>query len=259
VNRLPKEIANLLSHANALPAATDVQTDVGELWSHPDDLVTSQLQRDGCWEPPLARLLRKRLRPGMTFLDIGAHIGYFTILAATLVGPTGHVFAVEPDPGNAPLLRANLWRHRCGNVTFLPIAAWHSLGHVWLTTNPDNRAGSTVQQQYREGDVGVPAAPLDTLLDESFDLIKADAEGSDHIALQGAERLLSRCPLAVVEFWPQTVVNETEPREVLNTYHGLGRNLSLLSETGDLEPTTTDELLEQGPGYVELALVPRTD
>ncbi len=194
---------------------------------------------------------------GRRFLDVGAFVGYFTILASKLVGPTGRVVAVERDPGNRVLLEANLKRNDCSNVSVLPLCAWYARADLWLATNPDNRGGSTVHADRRAGDTAVPAAPLDTLLDDRFDLIKVDAEGSDHMALRGARRLLAGCPLAIVEFWPETPVSGLCPRGVLDCYQELGRTFALLDEAGRLKSTTAEELLASGPGYVELAPLPR--
>jgi FkbM family methyltransferase len=215
------------------------------------------VQQHGRWEPSVSALLRARLRSGGRFLDIGAFVGYFTILASKLVGPTGRVVAVEADARNRELLEANLEGNDCANVSVLSLAAWDAPGELWLSTNPENQAGSTVHADQRPGDTAVPVAPLDTLLDEQFNLIKVDAEGSDHVALRGARRILARCPLAVVEFWPETGVSGLEPREILDCYRDLGRTFALLDESGTLKSTTAEELLASGPDYVELALPPR--
>lgn len=227
-----------------------IETDVGPLWAIPDDPFMLEVQQHGSWESPLADLLRTRLRRGSRFLDIGAFVGYFTVLAAKLSRPTGRVIAVEPDPRNRELLRANLKRNDCSNVRLFPIAAWDARAELWLSTNPDNRGGSTVHDDRRPGDTSVTAAPLDTLLDDQLDLIKVDAAGSDHIALRGARRLLASCPLAVVEFWPQTPVSGLTPREVLDCYRDLGRSCSVVGESGKLRAITAEELLDCGPGSV---------
>ena len=97
-----------------------------------------------------------------------------------------------------------------------------------------------VHLDYQQGDV--PAAPLDGLLDQRFDVIKVDAEGSDHIAMRGASQLLSRCPLAVVEFWPRTtMLGSVEPRQILDSYRRLGRKFGIVSETGAVEPVTVED------------------
>lgn len=234
--------------------AVEVETNVGWLWSHRDGAFTRGLEEHGFWELHLVRLLEARLGPGMAFLDVGAHIGYFTVLASTLVGPSGRVVAVEPDPASVELLRANLARHGCTNVDVLALAAWDSSTRLPFTVRAANRAVSWVSPQ-GEG-LLVEAAPLDELLDAPFELIKSDAEGSDHVALFGARRLLAACPLAVVEFWPRTapVPRPIEPREVAEGYQALGRELALVSAMGELEPITIDELLALEAEHVELGL-----
>ncbi len=61
--------------------------------------------------------LRGMLAPGQRVVDVGANVGYFTVLMSRLVGPRGSVVAVEPDRDNLRLLRLNLWLNRCHNVT----------------------------------------------------------------------------------------------------------------------------------------------
>lgn len=241
--------------------ATEVETNVGRLLMHRADPVTASVVEHGFWELHLVRLLEARLRPGMAFLDVGAHVGYFSLLASRLVGPTGRVVSVEANPLSVRLLRANLDRHGCDNVEVLPLAAWDSAGRVRLVHQPGEPVASWVAEEDEgESDRDVPAARLDDLLAGSFDVIKTDAEGSDHIALAGARRLLAACPLAVVEFWPRITMPQrsAEPRAIAESYLALGRELAVVSVMGDLEPVTVEELLALD-GCVELALLrPRT-
>jgi tRNA G37 N-methylase Trm5 len=71
----------------------------------------------GSFEPAETELMRQRVRPGATVLDIGANIGYFTLLMARCVGPSGHVYAFEPEPKNFELLQHNVRRNNYANVT----------------------------------------------------------------------------------------------------------------------------------------------
>jgi hypothetical protein len=129
-----------LVNAVQLPPVLQVQTDVGYLWAHRDDqVVRPYMETPGLWEPRLAALLRSRLRAGSTFLDVGANIGYFSVLAAQCMGPDGLVVAVEPDPGSVAVLRGNLWQHRCKNVVVLPVAAWMETTHRPFSVNDENR------------------------------------------------------------------------------------------------------------------------
>src|SRR5436190_10823798 len=103
----------------------EAQTVLGPLWVEKGaEILTRSLVEGGMWDPTISGLMTNVLRPGMTFVDAGANIGYFSVLGSQLVGPEGRVFAVEPDPLNLAILRANLERLGCSNVTVLPVAAW---------------------------------------------------------------------------------------------------------------------------------------
>jgi FkbM family methyltransferase len=234
--------------------AVEVETNVGDLWAHPDDEVTKSMHSHGFWELHVVRLLESRLRPGMTFVDVGAFIGYFTVLASRLVGPRGRVFAFEPDAGSVALLQANLHRHRCTNVSVFAVAAWSGFRPMRLTQHDGNR-GSAEIGAGKDG-TDVRAAPLDALINGPVDVMKIDAEGSDPAVVWGARRLLADCPLVVTEFWPRETFWGLEPREILERYCALGRELSIISVSGELEPASVEEALAREEEYVALALTP---
>ena len=99
----------------------EIETDLGNiLFDSRDTNLTPIVRQDQQWEADVSGFIRRRLAAGMTFVDVGAHVGYFSVLASRIVGETGQVFAVEVEPRNLELLRANLWRRRCDNVTVLP-------------------------------------------------------------------------------------------------------------------------------------------
>src|SRR5437867_7825119 len=95
------------------------------------DSIAREVCFTGRYEPQETALVRAILRPGMTFLDVGANWGYFTLAAAHLVGETGRVVSLEPDPRLFAVLRANLADNRLGHVVALPVAAAEQPG--WLT------------------------------------------------------------------------------------------------------------------------------
>ena len=76
--------------------------------SEQDLFVSRRIREEGFWEPHETSLILELLQPGDTFLDVGANIGYFSILAAAAVGDAGHVIAYEPDPENYRLLQTNV-------------------------------------------------------------------------------------------------------------------------------------------------------
>lgn len=227
-------------------AMMELDTLAGILWYHKDDpLIAPAVKRHGMWEPDISSLLPKVLRPGGTFVDVGANIGYFPVMAAKLVGSTGHIFAVEPEPRNVRLLHGNLWRNDVRNCTVLPVAALDRSGHVRMAVNDDMRAAWVVPDL----DTGflVPCARLDDLLGaRPVDVIKIDAEGVDHLVVRGAEGIIAGNPdiLLVVEFLPRLKELHGEtPAEILDYYQSLGLELFLLSSYGDLLPATPADVL----------------
>jgi FkbM family methyltransferase len=80
----------------------------------------------GTYEPGLTSLLTNLIQPGWVVLDVGAHIGWFTVLFSRLVGPKGRVDAFEPDPANFALLQANTLQ--LANAVVHQLAVWDSSG-----------------------------------------------------------------------------------------------------------------------------------
>jgi FkbM family methyltransferase len=87
-----------------------------------DDLIGRVLAISGVWEPNVTAAFRRALAPGDVCLDIGAHIGYYALLAARLVGPRGRVYAFEPSPENYQSLRVNVELNALRNVTTVELA-----------------------------------------------------------------------------------------------------------------------------------------
>jgi len=229
----------------------NVDADVGSLLLERDaELMTPSLLEHGYWAAELTNLMRAVLRPGMTFVDAGANIGYFSVLGSNLVGPTGRVFCIEVDPGNVEILRANLWRNGCANARVLPVAAWSDRTELNLSVNPSGGAGSAVGFSTSQ-DATVPAYRLDELIAGQVDYMKVDCESTDHMVVRGAEGLLRANPAMVttVEFNPNhTSHTGHAPAEILAIYQDLGLRPYRLEVGGRLYPTTFKDLARSGAG-----------
>jgi len=242
----------VLEHAVVLPEdAVEIETDLGNmLFDSRDTNLTPIVSRDKQWEADVGGFIRRRLAAGMTLVDVGAHVGYFSVLASRIVGETGQVFAVEVQPRNLELLRANLWRQGCDNVTVLPVAAYDHRGHVRFVSNPDGLSGSSIDAMEGEAVSMVPCARLDDLLgDGSVDLIKIDVEQSEPAVVRGAEALIRATPTLdiVTEFWPtHPSYGGRNPAEVLDYYESLGFELRLLNQDGSTEPAIPAQVLAGG-------------
>jgi FkbM family methyltransferase len=241
------------------PGAVSVTSDVGELWlpSH-CRIVTPALQQAGTWEPDDGAALAAALKPGMTVVDVGAHVGYFALLAARLVGPDGRVVAIEPDPANFQLLEANVARAGVGNVETVNAAAWHSSGEVELALSETNSGDHRVGLGGDRRKLRVPAVAVDDVLgpDAPVDFVLLDTQGAEAAVVAGMRRSLERWrPRLQVEFWPAGIHElGGDPRAVLGAYEELGYEIAVLG--GAPEGVLAAAEASAG-GFVTLLLTPR--
>lgn len=200
-----------------------------------DQVMRAQIARTGDWEPDEAMLFAGAIAPGTTVVDIGAHVGYYTLLSAAAAGRRGRVIAVEPDPVNAALLRENVRRRRLRTVTVIEAAAWRETTRLALRRDPTasaNSADNRIDASGRAADsTEVAAVALDDIL-ASADVraVKVDAQGADHAALEGMSATLERCkPFVLAEFWPAGIRELGEdPVGVIDGYRALGLRVEML-------------------------------
>jgi len=232
-----------------LERVIEVDTDVGSLWLERNaEILTPTVLESGRWQSDMNDLLRRILRPGMTVVDAGANIGYLSVLASKLVGPTGRVHCIEADPANVSILRANLSKNGCSNAVVLPVAAWSERAELNLSVVPEGGPCSHVRAGPPE-DRTVPAYRLDELIDGRVDYLKIDCEGTDHLVLRGAARLFDRNPdlIATVEFVPdETMHTGDEPRQILEMYRTMELKPYFVSTRGHLRPTTYERVASSG-------------
>lgn len=161
----------------------------------------------GTHEPPVQKFLVAHLKPGNCFYDIGAHTGFFSVLAAVLVGRSGSVVAVEPDRRNASLLRETLARNSLGaNVAVVEQAVSSFEGvskFVSAVSGPNSNTGmSKTVHQDSPGSYQVSCTTMDKLA-ETFpapNVIKMDVEGAESEVLKGGVRIFeSARPLLICE------------------------------------------------------------
>lgn len=140
--------------------------------------------RRRAWEQPMIRELARALMPGDVFVDLGAYVGGYTLLASSLVGPQGKVIAFEPDPAARRLLERNIAANGASNVTVVPFAVGSEGGTVRFVAS-----GDSVGRIDPAGDVEVRQVSLDDYCRE-HDLkptvMKVDVEGGEAAALAGS-------------------------------------------------------------------------
>jgi FkbM family methyltransferase len=165
------------------------------LWLHLNPR-TGTTYFEGGGEPEVQEALQQNLRAGMTFYDIGANIGLFSLLAARLVGKEGRVVAFEADPEIAARLREHVARNECGWITVEEKAVWSEPRTVFFartdpTTSPDRGLGHVVSESAPDT-IQVSAESLDDYAwtQPAPDFLKCDVEGAEVDVFRGAERLL---------------------------------------------------------------------
>lgn len=154
----------------------------------------------GRYAPRETALLRALLKPGDTLVDVGANLGYFTLVGAALVGAGGRVVALEPDPRMAAELEENVRRNRLAQVHTIRAAAFDRRGTATLA-GYDEDAGNWGVSRLQSAPASlttftVECAPLDDLLDEmgieDVPLVKIDVEGAEQAVLRGMRAGLAR-------------------------------------------------------------------
>ena len=228
-----------------------------------DDLpITRALICEGGWDLPLTRLFMRFIKPGMTYLEIGTHIGYFTTLAAALVGHHGKIHAFEPNPATFELLEANMSLNKCIYLSqLIPKAVSNQSGattfHVF-NKNPGNSTLSTLPDQLlnewreRPTEVQVPCTTLDDFYageNLQFDFIKIDAEGAEPLIFEGGPNFLQHrikpTTLIAMEYNPPAIQGlQRDPKKFAQSLFAAGFRLWRIVDTEHLQPVASPEELD---------------
>ncbi len=195
-------------------------------------------------EPHVTRHILAAVRPGMTVVDVGANVGWFTLLAAARVGDGGRVHAFEPNPANVQLLLRSVERNAFGNVTVHRCAVSDREGTLGYSADDSN--GHVTMDPGANGLLAVRAVRLDDELHDlpRLDVVKMDIEGSEAKALAGMRELMRRHrPTLFVEFSPGALreVGGSEPREMLADLRAVGHEVLIVHRDGALEGPVMDE------------------
>jgi FkbM family methyltransferase len=146
---------------------------------------------NGTYEREQTRLFQQHIRPGSTVLDVGANVGYYTLLASVLAGDSGRVHAFEPEPRNAEFLRRHAAINRRANVTVQQAAVSDRAG----TARFDFGSGSGTGHLADAGAIEVRTLRLDDYCAEhglAPTALKIDVEGAEVAVLEGARGMLER-------------------------------------------------------------------
>jgi FkbM family methyltransferase len=208
---------------------------------------------DGYWEMWVTEVMAQRVRPGMTVADVGANVGYFTLLMADLVGPKGAVHAFEPNPAMAALLRQNLALNGF-EATVHPIALSDRDGALVRLVIPEGEPKNAyiVPCTPRAAEAEVDPLILEThRLDSvpglgAVDVLKIDADTAEEAIWRGMTGLLQggRPMTVILEFAP---ARYPDPRGFLAAIAAQGFSLALIDHIAGERAATVDDILAGSP------------
>lgn len=192
------------------------------------------------YEPETTALIKRLLKPGDTFLDIGAYIGYYSLLASKLVGRTGRVLAFEPVMESAESIRRSKFENRYYWLTVVELAISNKVGIGSIQIDGE---GSRLVDQ---GGTGTGLCTVDKVLDFSFslnktvDVVKIDTEGSELRILLGGERLFRDVKQLIIEVNAKALYMQgSSVTELYTTLSRYGLNIE-------------DRCYDKGDGYFNL-------
>jgi FkbM family methyltransferase len=221
-----------------------------EIHKEEDTHVSSYIREHHIWEPDETTLIKNILKPGQVFVDIGANIGYFSVLAASIVGSNGQIYAFEPEPRNFNLLNRNVKLNNQNNVDTHSIALSDkketsklylndkNLGDHQLFPNQKSIHRRAIEIEKDLGDNIFSAHPR-------VNFIKLDTQGSEYHVLMGLEETIKRSSpdlSLLLEFTPNALSTAgTNGRALLELLCGLKFEFYLLSKA-TLIPISATEL-----------------
>jgi FkbM family methyltransferase len=198
--------------------------------------VSADIAEHGIWEPAETRFLQAVLRQGDVFVDVGANIGYFTLLASRLVNDAGAVLAFEPEAENFALLEANCRRNGCGNVRCYQAALGQENASGTLYLNEQNRGDHSLYPE-QPGRVAqdiniVNGSRLICARHPRVNFIKIDTQGAECDVLSGLGELIAASAaelIMLIEFSPMHLKNAgTGGRQLLELLAGYDWRMYLM-------------------------------
>jgi len=249
-------------------------------WTHrgqriylvPQDVdLTPRILLNGTWELQIEETMLRFVRPGDTVIDLGANIGYYTIILCVAVAPEGKVYAFEAHPDLVRLIKATMYINGLSHLVELHCCAVSDRpGTLSLALSPDHYGSGNVvppgfiptYDENYPNRLDVPAVTLDaTLADRipAVDLLHMDIEGSEPLALRGAQTLIERSPrIKIVTEWSVGMMAaRTDVGAYVSWLQGLGFRFWVIErETAALTPVAATDLLGLPHGDL---LMSRTD
>ena len=220
------------------------------------------LSINGIHENIITNLIKKEIHSGDIVVDIGAHIGYYTLQFANLVGPTGKVYAFEPEPKNFELLKKNVQINKYDNVVLIQKIVSDKDGIVEFFISKYDSIGNKLFKSNGEHGTKEHAIKMESItLDEYFkdskekiDFIKMDIQGGEGKATLGMKNFLKKNnPKIIQEWWPDGIKqNHMNSEDHLKFLQQIGYHFYEIdaAEKKSVLPITIEQLLEKYPDSI---------
>ena len=220
------------------------------------EVIDLSLYYSGTFEPKIENLIKKNLKPGMNVVDIGANIGYHTFRMASLVQPSGFVYAIEPtSTAYTKLLRNAGLNPHIPNIEFIKIGlSKDDVGEQEIAFQSSYRLNGQSEVKSEQ----IRLMKLDSLVKERkiehLDFIKLDVDGFEGKVLMGAMETFRRfTPALIVEITPSEIIkNGDNPSEIIRFLEGL--DYSFFNENGVLIPDLEKESAQLPIGFSVMVL-----
>jgi FkbM family methyltransferase len=216
-----------------------------------DNHVSKTLREQGIWEAYETQLFIACLQDGAKVLDIGANIGYYSVLASLFLGANGQVLAYEPNPENFTVLEKNIAINSCTNVQAFQLALSNIDEEGFLYLSDDNFGDHQIydnnQDRHKQQISLVNGDAHTKQFLHKANLIKIDTQGAEWQVLQGISQLIKNSLpqlQMIIEFSPNSLrLAGSEPDELLQYIFGLNLPITMIDHIGhQLIPTSFDEM-----------------
>jgi FkbM family methyltransferase len=254
--------------------------ELGEVFFPVNDVVmSSEIRKFGIWEKNECNWLKRNIVPGDICLNVGANVGYFSILMAELTGKSGFVHAFEPNPEVVRCFKKNISLRGIQNIQLREIAVGNKNGLKTLYLNKRNYGDSRTFNPMKTNVGGdyvvqgfekkiqkriVPIRKLDSIVQSRVDVVLIDTQGSDHLVIRGMSKIIKKhSPKILTEFVPGWINDLGEdPISVLEEYASYGYEIGSddLPLSEHPEPMEIISKIESsGTFFANLSLIPLTN
>lgn len=221
-----------------------------------DHSLAPHILLDGEWEPWITQVYKRMLRPGMQIVEVGANIGYYSLIAAKIIGPKGKLFTFEANPELCEILFANVHINGfLGRTTVVNKAVAANSGPLRFNVfskylgSSSLFANETAAAHYNDklDTITVEGISLDEYFDPGtrIDLLKMDAEGAEPHILRGADRLIRENPEMIItmEFAPSIIQTHTPIDAFLGELARYGFQCQVIDHDASLQRVSFSELM----------------